>query len=210
MPDGKQEATIWDSNVSEFSTGLELTYFFEYVLPSFRDGLSDGLVLTISSSEDERVQDLDWTTTSDLQSVLAVGFPHQVVLICEQRMSYSEKGPGWAPFITINLDRYVAVSSHLCETKLRRYRYTSVPINDSIWLAGGSLAVGAGNQIYLFSRFLDRETPTPSPSASGRSVSLNEGEPEDLFQMIAWQNGPLLDYHPTVLSQCLIWGKLSP
>ena len=91
---------------------------------------------------------------------------------------------------------------------LKRYRYTSVPINDSIWLAGGSLAVGAGNQIYLFSRFLDRGTPTPSPSASGRSVSLNEGEPEDLFQMIAWQNGPLLDYHPTVLSQCLIWGKL--
>lgn len=68
--------------------------------------------------------------------------------------------------------------------------------------------MGAGNQIYLFSRFLDRNTPTPSPTASGRSISLNEGEPEDLFQMIAWQNGPLLDYHPTVLSQCLIWGKL--
>ena len=67
-------------------------------------------MLTTIPSEDERVQDLDWTTTSDLQSVLAVGFPHQVVLICEQRMSYSEKGPGWAPFITINLDRYVAVS----------------------------------------------------------------------------------------------------
>ena len=31
--------------------------------------------------------------------------------------------------------------------------------------------------------------------------------PEDLFQLIAWQNGPLLDYHPTVLAQCLIWGK---
>jgi hypothetical protein len=31
MPDGRQEATIWDSNVSEFSTGLELTHFFECV-----------------------------------------------------------------------------------------------------------------------------------------------------------------------------------
>ena len=82
-----------------------------------------------------------------------------------------------------------------------------MPINDSIWLAGGSLAVGVGNQIYLFSRFLDRDSPVPSPAASARSISLNEGEPEDLFQMIAWQNGPLLDYHPTVLSQCLIWGK---
>jgi hypothetical protein len=27
--DGKQEATIWDSNVSEFATGLELTHYFE-------------------------------------------------------------------------------------------------------------------------------------------------------------------------------------
>jgi hypothetical protein len=35
---------------------------------------------------------------------------------------------------------------------------------------------------------------------------LETNEPEDLFQLIAWQNGPLLDYHPTVLAQCLIWG----
>lgn len=82
-----------------------------------------------------------------------------------------------------------------------------MPINDSIWLAGGSLAVGAGNQIYLFSRFLDRSTPVPSPSASAKSVVLDSEEPEDLFQLIAWQNGPLIDYHPTVLAQCLIWGQ---
>jgi hypothetical protein len=28
-PDGTHEMTIWDSNVSEFSTGLELTHTFE-------------------------------------------------------------------------------------------------------------------------------------------------------------------------------------
>jgi hypothetical protein len=82
-----------------------------------------------------------------------------------------------------------------------------MPISDSIWLAGGSLAVGAGNQIYLFSRFLDRGTPVPSPSASAKSLALDSEEPEDLFQLIAWQNGPLIDYHPTVLAQCLIWGE---
>ena len=86
-------------------------------------------------------------------------------------------------------------------------RYTSAPINDSIWLAGGSLAIGAGNQIYLFSRFLDRDTSAPSPSASAKSVVLDPEGPEDLFQLIAWQNGPLLDYHPTILAQCLIWGE---
>ncbi|ORY25155.1 RAVE protein 1 C terminal-domain-containing protein [Naematelia encephala] len=163
------EITIWDSNVSEFSTGLELIHTFE---------------------PGEVIQDLDWTTTTDLQSVLAVGFAHQVVLVCEQRMSYVESNPGWAPFLIVNMEQY-----------------TTVPINDSIWLAGGSLAVGAGNQIYLFSRFLERDTPTPSPSASAKSVAFDD-EPEDIFQLIASQNGPLWDYHPTVLAQCLLWNKL--
>ena len=54
----------------------------------------------------ENVQDLDWTTTSDLQSVLAVGFQHKIILVCEQRMSYAiESTPGWAPFLTIDFER---------------------------------------------------------------------------------------------------------
>ncbi|KAL7418926.1 regulator of (H+)-ATPase in vacuolar membrane [Cryptotrichosporon argae] len=167
---GVHEMTIWDSNVSEFSTGLELTHVFPM---------------------GEKVQDLDWTTTSDLQSVLAVGFRNKVVLICEQRMSYVEALPGWAAFLTIDMERY-----------------TPVPIVDSIWLAGGSLAVGCGNQTYVFSRFLDRPTPVPSPAASARGVLLDPEEPEDIFQLIAQQNGPLIDYHPTVLAQCLLWNKI--
>lgn len=137
------------------------------------------------------MQDLDWTTTSDLQSVLAVGFPHKIVLVCEQRMSYIESNPGWAPFLTVDMTQY-----------------TSVPINDSIWLAGGSLAVGAGNQMYLFSRWLDREV-TKSSGASGRSMGSEGEEPEDIFQLIAKENGPLWDYHPTLLAQCLLWSMPS-
>ncbi|ORX33596.1 RAVE protein 1 C terminal-domain-containing protein [Kockovaella imperatae] len=178
----EHEMTIWDSNTSEFSTGLELTHCF---LPG------------------EKVQDLDWTTTSDLQSVLAVGFEFKVVLVCEQRMSYDGTSAGWAPFMQIDMTSY-----------------SSIPISDSIWLAEGSLAVGAGNQIYLFSRFLDRDTPAPTPAASLRraetgpapvsTAKLGEesDEPEDLFQLIAYENGPLWDYHPTMLSQCLLWNKI--
>ncbi|OXG74617.1 WD-repeat protein [Cryptococcus neoformans var. grubii Br795] len=157
LEDGRNEMTIWDSKISEFSTGLELTKVYDLGM---------------------KVQDLDWTTTSDLQSVLAVGFPHRILLICEQRMSYVERTPGWAPFLTIDM-----------------FSYTSIPINDSIWLAGGSLAVGTGNQIYLFSRFLDREDKE------------EDGEAEDIFQLIAQENGPLWDYHPILLGQCLLWDK---
>jgi hypothetical protein len=51
------------------------------------------------------IQDLDWTTTSDLQSVLAVGMPHKVVLVCEERMFYAENTPGWAAFLTIDISK---------------------------------------------------------------------------------------------------------
>lgn len=139
------------------------------------------------------IQDLDWTTTSDLQSVLAVGFPHHIVLVCEQRMSYVEVTPGWAPFINIDMRKY-----------------TSVPINDSIWIAGGSFAVGVGNQIYVFSRFLEQHTPLPSPGQSVHHVEVddNDDDPEDIFELIAHQNGPLFDFHPTMIMQCLLWGRL--
>ncbi|ODO01962.1 WD-repeat protein [Cryptococcus wingfieldii CBS 7118] len=161
LEDGRQEMTIWDSKVSEFSTGWELTRIYE---------------------ASDKIQDLDWTTTSDLQSVLAVGFRHRIDLICEQRMSYAETTPGWAPFLSIDMSAY-----------------TGVPINDSIWLAGGSLAVGAGNQVYMFSRFLEKKT--------GEKKEEAVDEEEDIFQLIAHQNGPLVDYHPVMLAQCLLWDK---
>ncbi|BEI81268.1 hypothetical protein CcaverHIS002_0204280 [Cutaneotrichosporon cavernicola] len=170
----KYEVTIWDSNVSEFSTGLELTHTFD---------------------RGHVIQDLDWTTTSDLQSVLAVGFPHQIVLVCEQRLSYVDVTPGWAPFLHVDMRKY-----------------TSVPINDSVWIAGGSLAVAAGNQVYIFSRFLEKPTPPPSPPESDEvthaKAELDGEEPEDIFQLIAHENGPLFDFHPTMLHQCLMWDKI--
>lgn len=71
-----------------------------------------------------------------------------------------------------------------------------MPIADSIWTAGGSLAVAAGNQIYVFSRFLEEESDD------------HEDTPEDIFQLIAHENGPLWDYQPTQLMQCLLWDKI--
>lgn len=133
------------------------------------------------------MNDLDWTTTADLQSVLAVGFPHHVVLVCEQRLSYVDVTPGWAPFLHIEMRKY-----------------TSVPISDSIWIAGGSLAVAAGNQIYIFSRFLSEPTPPGTP----HDEDTDPDEPEDIFELIAYRNGPLVDYHPTMLLQCLLWDKI--
>jgi hypothetical protein len=50
--------------------------------------------------------------------------------------------------------------------------------------------VAAGQQMFLFS-----EPPQPEP------------ESESLFEFVARQNGPLEDYHPQMLLQCLLWGQ---
>ena len=60
------------------------------------------------------------------------------------------------------------------------------PICDSIWLTNGSFIIGAGHHLCIFG-------PT-EPSKS-------------LFEYAARQNGPLEDYHPQMLLQCLLWGK---
>lgn len=72
-------------------------------------------------------------------------------------------------------------------------RYTPNPIEDSIWLAGGSLLVGTGHQMLLFGRQPDKQNGQADPSS-------------DLFETVARQNGPLEDYHPQMLLQCLLWG----
>jgi len=69
--------------------------------------------------------------------------------------------------------------------------FVPYPIIDSIWLANGSLLVGAGHQMFLYA-----QTP-----------SVDTGRTEwGLFEYVARINGRLEDYHPQMLLQCLLWG----
>ncbi|GAW06008.1 wd repeat protein [Lentinula edodes] len=97
-----EELTIWDSKESEFASGLEF-----------------------SRTYSQSINDLDWTSTPDMQSILAVGFLHHVELLCQQRMTYFDEGPGWSICWKINIGSL-----------------TPYPINDSIWLANSSLLIG--------------------------------------------------------------------
>ncbi|KAJ8594840.1 hypothetical protein M405DRAFT_857819 [Rhizopogon salebrosus TDB-379] len=142
LPDG-EELTIWDSKESEFASGLEHR--------------------RITS---EPMNDLDWTSTPDNQSILAVGFTHHVELLCPQRKTYFDDDPGWAICWKVDIRK------------------------DSIWLANGSFLIGAGHQLFLF----------------GQTAQQKDQEP--LFQYVARHNGPLEDYHPQMLLQCLLWGKV--
>ncbi len=76
-------------------------------------------------------------------------------------------------------------------------RCTPYPIKDFIWFAGGSLLVGAGHQILQYGSL----PFTLRGPAEQRAPTL--------FERVARQNGPLPDYHPQNLLQCLLWGMMN-
>lgn len=134
------------------------------------------------------IQDLDWTSTPDSQSILAVGFPSRVVLLSQLRFDYLNKGPAWAPVREISIRDF-----------------TPHHIGDSTWLGDGNLVIGAGNQLFVHDRKFD------ASSALIKSISLPHKQDSnwDLFDVVQRLNGPLPVFHPQFLSQCMLSGKTS-
>jgi hypothetical protein len=156
----RSELTIWDVR------GAQLEFAQDY-------------------ESQDTIQDLDWTSTPDEQSILAVGFRYRVVLLAQMRYDYVNKGPAWASIRECNIRD---ITPH--------------PIGDSTWLGGGNLIVGAGNQLFIYGKEVD-------PTASAvTSLGLPYRKASwDLFKVVTRLNGPLPVYHPQFLGQCTLAGK---
>jgi RAVE protein 1 C terminal len=137
-------------------------------------------------SETDIIQDLDWTSTPDNQSILAVGFPHRVLFLSQLRYDYLDAKPAWAAIHEVHI-------RHL----------TPHPIGDSCWLGSGNLAVGAGNQIFVYDRDIDISDEFVSEFRLQRRQSASL----DLFHVVRRLNGPLPVFHPQFLGQCILSGK---
>lgn len=112
-------------------------------------------------------------------------------------MTYFDEGPGWAICWKVDTGKCVCHGvMHKCRIlSTNDFSMIPFPISDSIWLENGSLLVGAGHQMCLFGQ--------PRPNSKGVAPS---SPWESLFELVARQNGPLQDYHPQMLLQCLLWG----
>lgn len=135
----------------------------------------------------DTIQDLDWTSTPDDQSILAVGFRYRVVLLAQMRYDYLNKGPAWAEIREISIRDL-----------------TPHPIGDSTWLSGGNLIIGAGNQLFVYNEDIDQSSQVAA------SLGLPPSKTAwDLFEVVTRLNGPLPVYHPQFLGQCILAGKSS-
>ncbi|KAI8935121.1 hypothetical protein NX059_007715 [Plenodomus lindquistii] len=133
------------------------------------------------------IQDLDWSSTPDNQSILAVGFPHRIVIYAQLRYDYLNAGPSW---VQIRDVRIRDITPH--------------PIGDSVWLGSGNLVIGAGNQLFVQGEHVQvSEAMFPSLRTIARKTASI-----DIFTAVSRLNGPLPVYHPQLLSQCVLAGKL--
>jgi hypothetical protein len=132
------------------------------------------------------IRDLDWTSTPDSQSILAVGFQFRVLLLSQMRFDYLNKGPAWATIREISIRDF-----------------TPHPIGDSAWLGDGNLVIGAGHQMFVH----DRLFGVSESLASNMRMPRRKDGTFDLFQAVQRFNGPLPVFHPQFLSQCILSGK---
>ncbi|KAI4155167.1 MAG: hypothetical protein LQ340_001181 [Diploschistes diacapsis] len=138
-------------------------------------------------SAGESIQDLDWTSTPDDQSILAVGFSHKVMVLAQIRYDYLDRRPSWAPIREISIRES-----------------TPHPIGDSTWLGSGSLVIGAGSQLFVYDKFV----ASHEEGVKELSISKRDNAVVDLFDVVSLLNGPLPMFHPQLLSQCILAGKL--
>lgn len=134
------------------------------------------------------IQDLDWTSTPDAQSILAVGFQYRVILLSQMRFDYLNKGPAWAQIREISIQEL-----------------TPHPIGDSTWLGDGYLVIGAGHQMFV----LDRQVLAAESARGDVRLPPRKDGTWDLFEAVQRFNGPLPVFHPQFLSQCILCGKTS-
>lgn len=152
-------------------------------------------LLEFEQKFDTPVSDLDWTGTPDSQGILAVGLTSEVVLYSQLRFDYTNKSPCWTPVKRIDISMYTAHG-----------------IGDSIWLYGGCLAIGAGNQFFIADEEVDiTDTNTKILIGSNRvkdkSKRYRSQPHSSLFEICAILNGPLPVYHPQLLIQSLFADK---
>ncbi|OJI91103.1 hypothetical protein ASPTUDRAFT_113091 [Aspergillus tubingensis CBS 134.48] len=137
-------------------------------------------------SQGDIIRDLDWTSTPDMQSILAVGFPHKVILLSQLRYDYLDSRPSW---------------TQIREIWIRDL--TPHPIGDSCWLSNGCLAIGAGNQLFVYGN----EIESSDHLISQLRIPARGSSTVDLFEVVSRLNGPLPVFHPQFLAQCILSGK---
>lgn len=144
-------------------------------------------VLEYEEVVESEIQDIDWTSTDNKQSILAIGFEDFSLLYTQLRYDYTNKNPSFQVIRKIDIKNY-----------------TTHKIGDSIWLKDGTLVIGTGNQIFVADKKLDLQNDKFTRKSLGsRNIVSN-----DILNLCSVLNGPLPLFHPQILIQALFNDKI--
>ncbi|KAF9213257.1 regulator of (H+)-ATPase in vacuolar membrane [Podila verticillata] len=132
----------------------------------------------------DQIYALDWMVTADARHNLAVAFRSRVSMYSPQRTDTVTSPPIWMRFLDINIPSFI---NH--------------PISAIAWLDMGTLSVGAGGTMLLYSKWLSEDYTTIAPGFEHVA-----SEPT-LHHALSSMHGPLVDYHPNLLIEFMMWGK---
>jgi len=132
----------------------------------------------------EPIFDLDWMVTADARHNLAVAFRSTVAMYSQQRTETVTSPPIWMRFLNIDIPKFI---NH--------------PISAIAWLDMGTLSVGAGGTMLLYSKWLSEDYTTLVPGFEDLGTS------PTLQHALSTMHGPLVDYHPNLLVEFFMWGK---
>ncbi|KAF9350624.1 regulator of (H+)-ATPase in vacuolar membrane, partial [Mortierella sp. NVP85] len=130
------------------------------------------------------IHDLDWMVTADARHNLAVAFKSKVSMYSPQRTDTVTDPPLWMRFLDIDLPSFI---NH--------------PISSIAWLDMGTLSVGAGGTMLLYSKWFSEDYMTLAPGFE------DMGSAPTLHHALSSIHGPLADYHPNLLTEFFLWGK---
>ncbi|KAF9420312.1 regulator of (H+)-ATPase in vacuolar membrane [Podila epigama] len=130
------------------------------------------------------IYDLDWMVTADARHNLAVAFKNRVSMYSHQRTDTVTSPPIWARFLDIIIPTFI---NH--------------PISAIAWLDMGTLSVGAGGTMLLYSKWFSEDYTSIAPGFE------SVGSEPTLHHALSSMHGPLVDYHPNLLTEFFMWGK---
>ena len=146
----------------------------------------NGGVLEYEETFEEKIEDIDWTSTAFEQSIMSIGFSGYALLYTQLRYDYTNNSPSYLPIEKID------ITAH-----------TAHRIGDSIWLKDATFVVASGNQLYIKDKTLDLDDPFTHKSIGSRTILSN-----DILHLNSVLNGPLPVYHPQFLIQAIYANKI--
>lgn len=155
------------------------------ILDSKTSSFSSGEEHRQCFSSEEVVVALDWSPSPLSSNVLAVAFEHHVDIVASRRSSpfdlnQARSSPQWQLLVRLDL--------RICTPSMLR---------SACWLTCEQLVVASGSLLLIYG-------PWVQPCLPCTEV------PKDmhLAELVAEVGGPVVQYHPTFLLQCAIWGKI--